>query len=249
MGLLLFIGQCSAIEPGGCSQNWLGPYALLTGSTLDEARQVNVGAKIAIRHEQAAGAAQFESYESQSEGRQKYGLVVCEPQRPVLRESDMFKADKDVEINFLIDDLNDLLQIHYELLAGYRTILSLARDAQMKSAVEILINEHSMQIGALSLVVRRYGGETRGGGSSGRMAVKLRTVAGQPSQSSAMYSVMKKNEQQLVTEYERSVRTLSAVPGLETVLAENLTVGKQRVKTIDDLLGKVQCNRVKVGVC
>lgn len=157
----------------------------------------------------------------------------------------MFDPNKEVEINFLIDDLNDLVQIHFELLVGYRAALNLMRNAQTKIMIEKFINGHSIHIGSLSLMVRRYGGESRSGGEFGRAAAKMRAAAGQ---GWGIYTLMRKHEKKLALEYERSIRALSAVPGLETVLAENYTAGVKRISVIESFLGEAQSKKIEEGV-
>lgn len=156
----------------------------------------------------------------------------------------MFESDEKVEITFLIDDLNDLIQMHYDVMASYHDVRTKARNHKVKTVVEKLLNQHGMQVAALSKLIQRYGGEARSWSDASKIRTKIRVAAGRVFRDAGMCAAMRTNERKLVQEYERDLHSLSDIPGLEPVLARNYESTKQRVVIIEDLLHQLQNRQV-----
>lgn len=152
----------------------------------------------------------------------------------------MFDSDEKVDISFLLDDLNDLVQMHYDLLSSYHSVLAKARSYSMKAVVEKFINQHGVQIATLSQFIQRYGGEARKQGDLGKVGAKMRIAVGHIFHDAGIYTAMRTNEQKLLLEYERDIRSLSVVPGLESVLLDNYHWAKERITTIDEALEEMR---------
>lgn len=160
----------------------------------------------------------------------------------------MFESNEKVGITFLIDDLNDLIQMHYDVVAGHRAVQVKARGCGVKAVVEKFTSQHEVQIAALSKLVRSYGGEPRSRSDAETMAAMMRIALDQVFDDVSIYAVMRINERKLLQEYERSLRSLSAIPGLEPVLADNYESTRRRVRSIEDSFRQMQDRQVEFGV-
>lgn len=162
-------------------------------------------------------------------------------------ENVMFESDEKVELAFLIDDLNDLIQMHYDVMASYHEVLSKARGYNVKTVVEKLLNQHGMQVAALSGLIQRHGGEARSWSDAGKIKTKIRVAAGRLFRDAGMCAAMRTNERKLMQEYERGLLSLREIPGLEPVLARNYGSTKQRIAMLEDLLDRLQNQQLDVG--
>lgn len=155
----------------------------------------------------------------------------------------MFNSNEKVDRQFLVDDLNDLVQLHYDMIASYQNVVEKAPSAVMKTQMEQFIVAHRAQIGALIEVIQENYGHAKSGSVIEELTLKLRLAAGQLFNESGMYAAMKANEEKVVLEYERAINSLVALPGMETVLIGNYEAARYRVMTIEHLLAHAKAER------
>ena len=155
----------------------------------------------------------------------------------------MFSSNEKVDRQFLIDDLNDLVQLHYDLIASYQNVLEKAPSRVMKTQMEQFIVAHRAQIGELIDVIQENYGHAKSGTGLDELTLKLRLAAGQLFSESGMYAAMKANEEKVVVEYQRAINSLVALPGMEPVLQGNYEAARYRVTTIEHLLAHAKAER------
>lgn len=148
----------------------------------------------------------------------------------------MFTTQKKIDHKFLIDDLNDLVQLHYDLVASYESALGDASFAAMTPQINQFIVAHRAQIGALVDVIKLNRGQPKSTGDMAEITIKLRLAAGKLFSESGIYAAMKANEEKLMLEYERAVNSLVALPGMEAVLTGNYEAARYRIMILDSLL-------------
>lgn len=148
----------------------------------------------------------------------------------------MFTTHENVDQNFLIDDLNDLVQLHYDLVASYESALEDESFSAVKPQMQQFVVAHRAQINALADVIELNGGQPKSSGDSAEITIKLRLAAGKLFSESGIYAAMKANEEKLMLEYERAVNSLVALPGMEAVLTGNYEAARYRIMILDSLL-------------
>jgi hypothetical protein len=148
----------------------------------------------------------------------------------------MFTTGKKVDQSFLIDDLNDLVQLHYDLVASYESALDDDSFSAVQSQLQPFIVAHRAQINALAGVIELNGGQPKSTGDTNEVAIKLRLAAGKLFSESGIYSAMKANEEKLMLEYERAINSLVAIPNMEAVMVGNYESARYRIMTLDNLL-------------
>ena len=148
----------------------------------------------------------------------------------------MFTSHKKINHNFLIDDLNDLVQLHYDLISSYESALDDTSFSVMKPQMLQFIVAHRAQINALVDVIQFNGGQPKSSGDMAEIAIKLRLTAGQLFSESGIYTAMKANEEKVLLEYERAINSLVVIPGMEAVLVGNYEAARYRIMILESLL-------------
>lgn len=148
----------------------------------------------------------------------------------------MHESDEKVGMAHLISDLNDLVHMHYDVVANYRAVVPKAESPWVKAATEKFANEHSLQIANLSRLIRRYDGDPAGGTDYRQLEGKIRVAAGQLFRDPGLLGAMRRLEHKLTLEYERCLLSLRAVPDLEPLLDEHFKAGQQRLHEIEKLI-------------
>ncbi len=133
----------------------------------------------------------------------------------------MHKSNESVNAKFLADDLNDLVQLHYDLVAAYETAIPrLENPAYQKVFREFRDNQNN-SIEALKKLVEEYGAAPKVTGDLGVPLAKARVVFGELLNDEGILQAMLVNEQKLDLEYVRDLASLTAIPGMEETLKRN----------------------------
>lgn len=145
----------------------------------------------------------------------------------------MHESNESVNAQMLVDDLNDLVQLHYDLIAAYETAIPrLANPAYQKVFREFRDN-HGRSIAALSKLIEEYGGEPREKGDLGEPLAKARVMLGKLLNDEGILQAMLVNEQKLDLEYARDLASLTAVPGMEKTLELNRIDDSKRLAWLE----------------
>lgn len=159
----------------------------------------------------------------------------------------MFESDEKVNPAFLVDDVNDLIKNHNDLIVSYKDVFSRSKSDKMKQVVEVFIEQHGVQIASLAEFVSKLGGDPARDTDSVLLGVKMRIAAGQIFHNAGMYSAMQANEEKLALEYERALKSLSNLSDLEAILTEHFIITRERVAELAALVADEQ-HRHKANV-
>lgn len=144
----------------------------------------------------------------------------------------MFHSDEKIDYGFLIDDINDLLQLHLDVIEGYQQATKQVRDQAMGQRLEGWVGQHRDHIRELAELSRKYGGEPRDTTDLAVIGTRLRVALAQVFSDAGLAEALRRNEEKLLLEYERAINSLAALPGMETVLQDNAAAVKARMEEL-----------------
>lgn len=141
----------------------------------------------------------------------------------------MHESNELVNAQMLVDDLNDLVQLHLDLIAAYETAIPRLENPAYQKVFRDFRSGHGANIEALSKLIEEYGGEPRETGDLGQPLAKARVVLGNWLNDEGILQAMLINEQKLDLEYARDLASLTAIPGMEKTLETNRTDDSKRL--------------------
>lgn len=133
----------------------------------------------------------------------------------------MHESNESINAKFLADDLNDLVQLHYDLIAAYETAIPRLENPAYQKVFREFRDSQNNSISALTRLVEEYGAEPKEKGDLGEPLAKARVLFGELLSDEGILQAMLANEQKLDLEYVRDLASLTAVPGMEDTLKRN----------------------------
>lgn len=138
--------------------------------------------------------------------------------------------------DFLLDDLNDLVQLHHDLLASYKNAYAKVKSSKARRLFIELSEYHHVSIKRLCALIRVYDGEVRSEADLSSFETAMRVLVRQVVKESGVVRAMLAAENKLFLEYVRDLRSLSYLPGLEPELRQNLIEAERRTDQLEALL-------------
>lgn len=145
----------------------------------------------------------------------------------------MHESDKSVNAQMLVDDLNDLVQLHYDVIAAYETAIPRLENPAYQKVFREFRDNHGHSIEALIKLVREYGGEPREKGDAAEPLAKARVMFGKLLNDEGVLQAMLANERKLDLEYSRDLASLTGLPGMESTLKRNRVDDSKRLAWIE----------------
>ncbi|NHN38437.1 DUF2383 domain-containing protein [Pseudomaricurvus alcaniphilus] len=147
----------------------------------------------------------------------------------------MFVSDEKIDYSFLIDDLNDLLQWHLDVIEGYNSAEEKARSDELKENIQRWRDENRDEIAALGKLIESYGGTPRSKPDLSALTNRLRVAVTQVFRDAGLVDALLKNESKLLLEYERSLKSLAELPGMSEQIEANYQTVQTRVEQLTEL--------------
>ncbi len=144
----------------------------------------------------------------------------------------MFVSDEKIDYSFLIDDLNDLLQWHLDVIEGYNSAEEKARSDELKENIQRWRDENRDEIAALGKLIESYGGTPRNKPDLSALTNRLRVAVTQVFRDAGLVDALLKNESKLLLEYERSLKSLAELPGMSEQIEANYQSVQTRVEQL-----------------
>ncbi|UTF60355.1 DUF2383 domain-containing protein [Gilvimarinus sp. DA14] len=140
----------------------------------------------------------------------------------------MFVTHEKIAVEFLLDDLNDLVRSHCDLIATYEDAQKQVRSSQLQELLDQLRLDHRVNIKLLGQLVADHGGELNASPDSGQLPQKMRVIFGSLLSDGAVIRAVHNAEAKLLQEYTRALNNLTYIPGLEAVLESNRLATQRR---------------------
>lgn len=141
----------------------------------------------------------------------------------------MFVSDESVNVQMLVDDLNDLVQLHHELVAGYEAAISRLDKRAYQKVFGDFKADHLHSVDVLAELIGEYGGKVRPRKEVTEKLTKARVALSKLLNDEGVLQAMQISEQKLDLEYVRDIASLTAIPGLEHVLKTNRADNAKRL--------------------
>lgn len=145
----------------------------------------------------------------------------------------MHESNESVNAQMLVDDLNDLVQLHYDLIAAYETAIPRLENRAYQKVFRDFRGSHVANIESLSKLIEEYGGTPRDKGDLGEPLAKARVLFGKLLNDEGILQAMLVNEQKLDLEYARDLASLTAIPGMEETLEHNRIDDSKRLAWLE----------------
>ncbi|MCP8898207.1 DUF2383 domain-containing protein [Gilvimarinus xylanilyticus] len=133
----------------------------------------------------------------------------------------MYVTHEKVAVEFLLDDLNDLVHSHADLIATYEDAQKQVKAPELKRLLEQLREDQAINVQLLAQLVSEHGGKLNDTTDIGQIAPRMRVVFGSLLSDGAVVRALHTAEAKLVQEYTRAINNLTYIPGLESVLESN----------------------------
>lgn len=149
----------------------------------------------------------------------------------------MYISDHDVETTFTVDDLNDILKMHQNLLASYEFIEQAVDPKPLLALFEQMQQGHKQDLQQLQQLVVDYGGKPAALTDHIAITKKMRLmISTRMSSALDLVNEMRHEEHLLLDEYVKNINTLTKVAQLEGVLKRNYDAAEARIDALTQFI-------------
>lgn len=141
----------------------------------------------------------------------------------------MFVSDESVNAQMLMGNLNDLVQVHHELVAGYEAAIPRLDTRAYQKVFGDFKADHFTCLEVLAKLIEDYGGQVRPRSDAAELLARARVALGKLLNDEGVLQAMQIHEQKLDLEYVRDIASLTAIPGLKPVLKSNRANNAKRL--------------------
>lgn len=122
----------------------------------------------------------------------------------------------------VIDILNGLIEIDFDLLAAYEVAVARMDSARYRAQLEQFIDDHKRHTRKLSDTVRDLGGSPAGGSNFKALITKGKVVVGDIVGDRGILLAMQSNAEDAISAYERALESNDHPPYVRRLLEDSL---------------------------
>lgn len=143
----------------------------------------------------------------------------------------MHSFEERAQIEYLIDNLNQLVQLHYYLIASYQTVQSKAVDSRIAGICARHITQNRANIDSLRQLIKANCGRVQG--EAGAKSAPGEPLLPDNSKDINLVRLILISEQDCIVEYLRNLQQLIKVSGMEPILRKNRMDAHARVERLE----------------
>lgn len=143
----------------------------------------------------------------------------------------MRSFDERTQIEYLIDNLNQLVRLHYYLIASYQAVQSKAVDSRIAGICARHITQNRANIDSLRQLIKANCGRVQG--EAGAKSAPGEPLLPDNPKDINLVRLILVSEQDCIVEYLRNLQQLIKVSGMEPILRKNRMDAHARVERLE----------------